>query len=67
MVRQEFDIKIFGNVSSFLGWEVSRDIEIIYLTQLRYIEDLLSKHGLLVCNGSWTPLPINANLRPVSE
>lgn len=51
-MSEVFDVKFFGCLKSFLGWEFHQTNDGIKVTQLRYVEQLLEKHGLLQANGT---------------
>lgn len=57
-----FDVKLFGNLRTFIGWEINHQPDGIVITQPRYTTTLLAKNGLLNANGAWTPLSSSANL-----
>lgn len=57
-----FDVKLFGTLSSFLGWQITRTPYGIKANQRRYAQDLLESHGLQLSNTVRIPLPLNADL-----
>ncbi|KAH9793691.1 retrovirus-related pol polyprotein from transposon RE1 [Citrus sinensis] len=58
-----FALKDLGNLSYFLGIEVLYDAGCIYLSQRKYIRDLLSKVQLLECKGIDTPMSTGIKLQ----
>lgn len=58
----KFNIKFFGRLQTFIGWEISHCENGITVTQNRYAKDILEKCGLNHCNAVWTPLPTEADL-----
>jgi hypothetical protein len=59
---QEFALKDLGELSFFLGIEVSRTKDGIILTQEKYAADLLKKVGMSNCKGAPTPLATTEKL-----
>ncbi|PRQ49627.1 putative RNA-directed DNA polymerase [Rosa chinensis] len=55
----EFEMKDLGELKYFLGIEVARGREGIYLCQRKYVLDLLTKTGLLDCRPVDTPIEQN--------
>lgn len=58
-----FALKDLGKLSYFLGIEVSYVAEDIYLSQRKYIKDLLSKADMLECKGCDTPMVTGVKLQ----
>ncbi|KAH9723964.1 retrovirus-related pol polyprotein from transposon RE2 [Citrus sinensis] len=58
-----FALKDLGNLSYFLGIEVLYDAGCIYLSQRKYIRDLLSKVQLLECKGIDIPMSTGIKLQ----
>ncbi|CAN6685111.1 unnamed protein product [Malus baccata var. baccata] len=58
----EFEMKDLGGLKYFLGIEVARSREGIYLSQRKYVLDLLSKTGMLACKPAETPIVQNHHL-----
>ena len=51
-----FALKDLGKLSYFLGIEVLYDLDSVYLSQRKYIRDLLTKVDILECKGIDTPM-----------
>ena len=45
-LSQQFEIKDFGHLSYFLGLEITYSIDGLYITQAKYVSELLSRAGL---------------------
>ena len=52
----EFEMKNLGGLKYFLGIEISRSRQGIFLLQRQYVLDLLSEVGLLKCKPADTPI-----------
>ncbi|CAM8977434.1 unnamed protein product [Rhodiola kirilowii] len=61
-IHSEFQIKDLGQLKYFLGIEVARTKEGIFINQHKYAMDLLSETGLLACKPSVTPMDIKQKL-----
>ncbi|XP_068644967.1 uncharacterized mitochondrial protein AtMg00810-like [Aristolochia californica] len=57
-----FQMKELGLLKHFLGLEVDRTQEEIFLCQHKYAKDLLKKFGMLECKLSSTPMEPNAKM-----
>jgi hypothetical protein len=64
-LAREFEVKYLGQLRYFLGIEVSRSPKGIYLSQRKYVLDLLLETGLSGCRPVATP--IEQNHRLISE
>jgi len=64
---KEFEIKDFGRLKYFLGIEVAHSKEGIFISQQKYIVDLLTEIGLLGCKVDTTPIEFNHKLEEVPE
>jgi hypothetical protein len=58
----KFEMKNLGGLKYFLGIEVARSKQGIFLSQRKYILDLLSEVGLLECKPTDTPIVQNHKL-----
>ena len=59
----EFEMKDLGNLKYFLGIEVYRSEQGIFINQKKYILDLLAKTGMLDCKPAETPIVVNHRLQ----
>jgi transposase InsO family protein len=64
---KEFEMKSLGGLKYFLGIEVTRNREGIYLSQRKYILDLLSETGMLDCKPVDTPMIPNVKLEAYAD
>ena len=63
LMKQEFDMKDLGELRYFLGIEIVRTKEGIWLSQRQYALDMLSKYGMADCKPISMPLDQNLKLR----
>lgn len=63
-LKATFDIKLFGSLKTFIGWEVSLQDSGIKISQRRYTNELLRKYGLHQSNAAFTPLPAEGDFSP---
>ncbi|CAM8908569.1 unnamed protein product [Rhodiola kirilowii] len=61
-IHSTFRIKDLGQLKYFLGIEVARSNEGIFINQRKYAMDLLSEAGLLACKPNSTPMDIKQKL-----
>lgn len=66
-LSREFEMKDLGGLKYFLGIEVSRSKKGIFLSQRKYILDLLSEVGMLECKPAETPMVQNLKLEIKSD
>ena len=62
-----FSVKLFGKLSSFIGWTINISDQTIKIDQRSYARALLQEHGLEQANAVHTPLPIDADITPKKE
>ena len=65
-LSQNFQMKILGHLSYFLGLEITLSNDGFYLTQAKYTSDLLSQADLTDHKIVDTPVKLNARLTPSS-
>ncbi|XP_065616827.1 uncharacterized mitochondrial protein AtMg00810-like [Quercus suber] len=63
-LSQQFEIKDLGHLSYFLGLEITRSIDGLYITQAKYAFDLLSRAGLTNSKTVDTSIELKAHLTP---
>ncbi|CAM8962427.1 unnamed protein product [Rhodiola kirilowii] len=61
-IHQKFRIKDLGPLKYFLGLEVARSTEGIFLNQRKYALELLEDHNLVDCKPAKTPMHLKQNL-----
>ena len=62
LLKQKFDMKDLGDLRYFLGIEVIRTDEGIWLSQRQYALDMLSKYGMADCKPISVPLDPNGKM-----
>ena len=58
-LNKEFEIKDLGNLRYFLGIEVARSRKGIFISQRKYVLDLLKEISMLGCKVVETPMEVN--------
>ncbi|KAI5348453.1 hypothetical protein L3X38_001340 [Prunus dulcis] len=66
-LSQEFEMKDLGYLKYFLGIEVARSKNGIFLSQMKYVMDLLTETGMLECKLADTPVNITYAVSVVSQ
>jgi hypothetical protein len=61
-LSNEFEIKDLGSLKYFLGIEVVRSKHGIFISQQKYILDLLKETGMLGCKATDNPVEVNVKL-----
>ncbi|KAJ8769255.1 hypothetical protein K2173_001845 [Erythroxylum novogranatense] len=67
LLAQEFEIKELGRLQYFLGIEVARSKKGIFISQRKYILDLLGEIGMLGCKPAESPIESNHKLQVGNE
>ena len=62
-LAHEFEIKDLGSMRYFLGMEVARSDKGIFISQRKYILDLLDETGMLGCRPADSPIEMNHHLK----
>jgi hypothetical protein len=63
MLAKSFEVKDLGFLHYFLGIEVVYGPQGIYLSQRKYVLDLLAETGMLGCKPASTPIELNHHTR----
>jgi Reverse transcriptase (RNA-dependent DNA polymerase) len=63
-LKNEFDIKDLGTLSYFLGIEIAHSSKGLFLSQRKYVLDLLKETGKLGAKSASTPIETNIKLGP---
>ena len=63
-LSQQFEMKDLGHLNYFLGLEIIHSTDGLYITQVKYTSDLLSRAGLTDSKTVDTPIELNAHLEP---
>eukprot|EP00253_Pinus_taeda_P024278 PITA_24278 len=64
-LRKGFEMTDLGYVHYYLGIEVTQHLKSIFLSQKKYIGDLLNKVGMIECNPLTTPMEQNLKLTSI--
>ena len=63
-LSQQFQMTDLGPLSYFLGIEVSRSDKGYYISQSKYIQDMIARSGITDTRTAATPMDIHLQLRP---
>eukprot|EP00253_Pinus_taeda_P021317 PITA_21317 len=64
-LRKSFEMTDLGYVHYYLGIEVTQHPKSIFLSQKKYIRDLLNRFGMIECNPLTTPMEQNLKLTSI--
>jgi hypothetical protein len=62
MMTKEFEMSMIGELSFFLGLQIKQMKEDIFVSQTKYIKDMLKKFGMEDAKGITTPMSTNGSL-----
>ena len=62
MISNEFEMSMIGEFTFFLGFQVRQMREEIFISQEKYINDLLKRFKMDECKPIKTPMPTNGHL-----
>ena len=63
-LSQQFEMKDLGHLSYFLGLKITHSTDGLYITQAKYVSELLSRVGLTDRKIVDNPVELNAHLTP---
>lgn len=55
-MKNEFEMSMIGKMKYFLGLQIVQNIGGIFLSQTKYLKELLKRFGLKICNPIGTPM-----------
>jgi hypothetical protein len=61
LMSKEFEMSMIGELTFFLGFQVKQMKEGIFISQEKYIKDLLKRFKMDECKSIKTPMPTNGN------
>ena len=64
-LSQQFEMKDFGHLSYFLGFEITHSTDGLYITQVNYASELLSRAEFTDSKTVNIPVKLNAHLTPL--
>ena len=66
-MQSEFEMSLLGDLNFFLGLQISQLDDGIFISQTKYISEMLRKLGMEDCKSISTPMIINCKLRKDDE
>ncbi|KAI3724944.1 hypothetical protein L1987_64712 [Smallanthus sonchifolius] len=64
VMKSKFEMSNMGELSFFLGLQVSQREDGIYLHQTKYVQDILSKYKMNDCSTYGTSITVNHDMQP---
>ena len=61
-MQGEFEMSMMGELNYFLGLQIKQKKDGIFISQTKYLNDLLKKFGMDSCNGVDTPMSTTTSL-----
>ena len=62
MMSEEYHMSRMGELKFFLGLQISQQHNVIFISQEKYLKDVLRKFGMQDCKGVKIPMPTNGHL-----
>jgi hypothetical protein len=62
-MQNEFQMSLFGELSFFLGLQIHQSNEGIFISQTKYIREMIKRFGMEDCKLVTTPMKTSYNLR----
>ena len=62
-MSKEFEMSMIGELSHFLGLQVSQTTTCLFISQAKYLKDMLKRYGMEDCAPMSTPMTTSCKLR----
>ena len=62
VMQQEFEMSLLGELTYFLGLQVQQNKDVIFLSQTKYLKQILKKYGMEYSKPVCTPMVIGCSL-----
>ena len=62
-MHNEFEMSLLGELSFFLGLQIRQRNQVIFISQTKYIREMLKRFGMEDCKPVITPMQTNCKLR----
>eukprot|EP00253_Pinus_taeda_P001666 PITA_01666 len=62
VMQQEFEMFLLGELTYFLGIQVQQEKDGIFLSQTKYLKEILKKYGMKECKPVCTPMIVGCSL-----
>src|SRR5512133_1615898 len=62
MISEEYQMSMMGELKFFLGLQIRQQRNGIFMSQEKYLKDVLRKFGMQDCKGVKIPMPTNGHL-----
>jgi hypothetical protein len=66
-MKNEFEMTLLGEISFFLGLQISQRNHGIFISQTKYIREMLKRFGMEDCKPIATPMQTNCKLRKYDD
>ena len=66
-MQRELEMSLLGELNLFSGLQISQLVDVIFISQSKYIKEMLNKFGMEDCKPVSTPMIIGCKLRKDDE
>jgi hypothetical protein len=66
-MKNEFEMSLLGELSFFLGLQIGQRNQGIFISQTKYIIEMLNRFGMEDCKPVITPMQTNCKLRKYDD
>ena len=67
VMQQEFEMSLLGELTYFLGLQVQKTKDGIFLSKIKYLKQILKKYGMKDSKPVCTPMVTGCSLTPNNE